>query len=90
MEVKESKTFQKQIAKAAIGPKAKYYSWLESIATYGYEAVKTQVKWHDHPLHGDREGQRAIKIGGKWRAIYLFKKTEIIFIEMQEITPHDY
>ena len=90
MEVRESKVFSKQIEKAAPEVKAKYFTWYKSIEKDGYNAVKIQTTWRDHPLHGEYEGQRAIKLGGKWRAIYEIKNHIIKFIEMQEITPHDY
>ena len=90
MEVRETKKFSKQIGKASPELKVKYFTWYKSIEKDGYNVVKHQMTWRDHPLHGDYEGQRAIKLGGKWRAIYEIKEDKICFIEMQEITPHDY
>ena len=90
MEVRETKKFSKQIGKAAPELKTKYFTWYKSIEKDGYEKVKRQTSWGDHSLRGQYEGQRAIYLSGKWRAIYEIIEDEIKFIEMQEITPHDY
>ena len=86
----ESKLFSKQIAKADSLVKTKYFTWLESVKSDGLNTVQSQKKWRDHALTGNRFGQRSITLGGKWRAIYQIKNDEIKFIEMQELTPHDY
>ncbi|STX81627.1 Plasmid maintenance system killer protein [Legionella busanensis] len=47
--------------------------------------------WHDEPLKGERAGQRSIRLNKQWRAIYILKKDSTIeFIEVMEVTPHDY
>lgn len=86
----ENKLFRKQIAKAAPIVKAKYFAWLESVRSSGLDKIQDQKQWRDHALVGNRLGQRSITLGGKWRAIYVIKNDEITFIEMQELTPHDY
>jgi len=69
---------------------ANFKSIIDCQKLKGELLVKIQTTWRDHPLYGEYEGQRAIKLGGKWRAIYEIKNHIIKFIEMQEITPHDY
>lgn len=89
-EVRESKTFSKQIKKADNIVKLKYFTWMESVTSKGIEAIQKEQIWRDHELIGDRKGQRAIKLGGKWRGIYTIVNGKIKIIEMQELTPHDY
>lgn len=89
-EVRESKTFAKQISKAEGHVKVKYFTWYESVKSRGLLSVQKEIVWKDHELKGDRKGQRSIKLGGKWRAIYIILNDEIEIIEMQELTPHDY
>jgi len=47
-------------------------------------------RWKDHPLAGKRKGQRAISLNGPWRAIYVITKDTIEFLDVLEVTPHDY
>jgi len=48
--------------------------------------------FHNEPLVGDRKGQPSIRLNKQWLAIYVIKddKIEIEFIEVQEVTPHEY
>jgi toxin HigB-1 len=47
--------------------------------------------WHDEPLLGKRKGQRSIRLNKQWRAIYVIKDDGAIeFVEIIEVTPHDY
>ena len=53
--------------------------------------VRKRQGWHDEPLKGKREGQRSIRLNIQWRAIYFIKDDKSIeFVEVKEVTPHDY
>jgi toxin HigB-1 len=55
------------------------------------EAVRKISGYHDEPLHGNRAGQRSIRLSRQWRAIYAIQSdAQIEFIEVQEGNPHDY
>ena len=46
---------------------------------------------HDEPLRGQREGERSIRLSRQWRAIYrVLADGNAEFIEIQEVSPHDY
>ena len=90
MEVRETKTFAKQIQKAASELKNKYILWRKTVLNEGQQTARAEKNWRDHPLTANRVGERAIKVGGKWRIIYKILEDEIVFIEVQELTPHDY
>ncbi len=66
-------------------------AWAEQVETYGIERVRLVSSFNDHPLKGNRKGERSIRLNYKWRAIYTessMNKYKIVKIE--EITPHDY
>jgi toxin HigB-1 len=69
----------------------KFRAWLQAVSKSGLAEVRKRPGWHDEPLKGDRKGQRSIRLNKQWRAIYLIKDDgEIEFIEIIEVTPHDY
>jgi len=64
---------------------------LEAVSKSGLAETRKRPGWHDEPLIGDRKGQRSIRLNKQWRAIYLIKNDGIIeFVEIIEVTPHDY
>ncbi len=69
----------------------KLFEWIEAVSHEGLLHVRKRRGWHDEPLKGNRKGQRSIRLNKKWRAIYLLKDNgQIEFIEIIEVTPHDY
>lgn len=48
------------------------------------------TSFHDEPLTGNRQGQRSIRLNRQWRAIYCIHENGNIYIEILEVTPHDY
>ena len=79
------KKIQKQIA-------TKFAFWVLSIDEIGLISSRKQHPGcHDEPLLGQRQGQRSVRLNRQWRAIYVVLADKTIeFIEVQEITPHDY
>ena len=68
----------------------KFRKWVQDVETDGIDAVQKVRAWRDHPLKGRRNGQRSISLNGPWRAIYEIKDEEIQFVDVMEVTPHDY
>jgi len=68
----------------------KFRRWVKDIEEDGWEVVHRVPGWKDHPLAGKRKGQRAISLNGPWRAIYVITKDTIEFLDVLEVTPHDY
>ena len=65
--------------------------WAKTVEEFGLNEVRKVKGYHDEPLKGLRQGQRSIRLGIKWRAIYTQSKTnEINIIKIEEVTPHDY
>ncbi|MCC7343530.1 MAG: type II toxin-antitoxin system mRNA interferase toxin, RelE/StbE family [Deltaproteobacteria bacterium] len=68
----------------------KFRTWVESVELQGLEEVKKIPGYHDHPLKGGRQGQRAISLNDQYRAVYEVKGNEVEFAEVQEVNKHDY
>jgi addiction module RelE/StbE family toxin len=68
----------------------KFRKWIKDVENDGLTEVQKVRAWRDHPLSGKRKGQRAICLNGPWRAIYEIKGEEVEFVDVVEVTPHDY
>lgn len=65
--------------------------WARTIEEFGLEEARKIKGYHDEPLKGLRKGQRSVRLGIKWRAIYTESKDgEIVLVIVEEVTPHDY
>lgn len=65
--------------------------WIRTVEEFGLVEARKVKGYHDEPLKGLRQGQRSIRLGIKWRAIYTQSKTgEVNIITVEEVTPHDY
>ena len=66
-------------------------AWVDDVETRGLEAVRKVPGYHDEPLHGDRQGQRAIRLSRAYRAMYVVKEDkEGTFVSIEEVSKHDY
>ncbi len=93
-----------QVYKITINPKAKkqltkipFYIaanlqvWADAVKHDGISEVRKISGYHDEPLHGNRIGQRSIRLNKSYRAIYTeLDSGEIHFIEIIEVHKHDY
>lgn len=69
----------------------KFRAWLMAVDKSGLNETRKQPGWHDEPLLANRKGQRSIRLNKQWRAIYIITHNgEINFIEIIEVTPHEY
>jgi proteic killer suppression protein len=69
----------------------KYLYWIDLIQSIGLLESRKYKGFHDEPLHGDRKGQRSVRLSKGYRAIYEQtgpKNYEII--EIIEVNKHDY
>ncbi len=65
--------------------------WVDDVETRGLEAVRKIPGYHDEPLHGDRQGQRAIRLSRAYRALYVVKEDEVgPFLWIEEVSKHAY
>lgn len=81
----------KTLKKTPVYLQEKFRAWIEAVNKAGLEETRKRPGWHDEPLTGNRKGQRSIRLNKQWRALYVIKADDSIeFIEVMEITPHEY
>ncbi|PWU15741.1 MAG: hypothetical protein C5B49_11460 [Bdellovibrio sp.] len=82
---------EKQLRKIPNEIVARLQRWARTVEEFGLPEARKVKGYHDEPLHGQRRGQRSIRLGIKWRAIYGESESdELIMVIVEEITPHDY
>lgn len=90
-EVKISRHALKDLRRTPPYIQEKFRAWLVAVHKVGLAETRKRSGWHDEPLHGDRKGQRSIRLNRQWRAIYVIKEDgEIEFVEIIEVMPHEY
>ncbi len=86
-----SKTATKTLTKVPQHIREKFTAWVVAVQKDGLAKTRKQPGWHDEPLHGERVGQRSIRLNKQWRAIYLISKDGTLeLIQVIEVTPHEY
>jgi len=66
-------------------------AWVDDVEDRGLEEVRKIFGYHDEPLHGNRQGQRSIRLSRTYRAIYQMRKDGCIeFVSIEEISKHAY
>lgn len=86
-----SKLAQKQLKKLPRHIVENLASWVDDVENVGLLEVRKILGYHDEPLHGDRRGQRSIRLSKAYRAIYILKENnKIEFVSIEEVTKHDY
>jgi proteic killer suppression protein len=89
--VKISKKAQKDVTKIPLNLQKKLYFWVRAVNEFGLLKVRQSKGFHDEPLHGDRKGQRSIRLNKAYRAIYIEKKNgQLEFVEIEEVNKHEY
>ena len=70
---------------------AKLTAWINAVAHDGLSEVRKISGFHDEPLHGERKGQRSIRLSKSYRAIYIIDKAgQMEIVEIIEVNKHDY
>jgi toxin HigB-1 len=86
-----SKRAQKQLQKAPRYIVENLAAWVDDVEERGLEEVRKISGYHDEPLHGNRLGQRSIRLSRAYRAIYrVCKDDSIEFVSVEEILRHAY
>lgn len=80
----------KQIEKLPRHIVLKLEAWVEAVGHEGIIKVRRIPGYHDEPLKGKRKGQRSIRLNKSYRAIYSIEKDMVAFIEVQEVSNHEY
>ena len=66
-------------------------AWVDDVETQGLEEARKVPGYHDEPLHGERQGQRSIRLSRSYRAIYVVESEGVVqYVLTEEITKHAY
>jgi toxin HigB-1 len=68
----------------------KLETWVDAVEREGLEEVRKTPGYHDEPLKGIRQGQRSIRLSRSYRAIYMIVKEKIQFVQVEEVSKHEY
>jgi proteic killer suppression protein len=73
----------------------KLMGWVSAVEDQGLEEIRKIPGYHDEPLHGDREGQRSIRLSRSYRAIYSIRprsdgSVSVEFAHIEEVNKHEY
>ncbi len=80
---------EKDLNKLPVHILQKFRFWVDLVTNNGIIETRKIAGFHDEPLHGDRKGQRSIRLNKAYRAIYTEEKQSII-ITVIEVNKHDY
>lgn len=81
----------KQLTKVPSYIRDKLYTWVDLVTHDSMSEARKISGYHDEPLHGNRTGQRSIRLNKSYRAIYTeLDSGEILFIEIIEVHNHEY
>jgi proteic killer suppression protein len=76
----------KELRKAPHFIVRKLNKWARDVERLGIEEVRKVPGYHDEPLHGQRRGQRSIRISKGYRAIYVeYAEGSIKIISIEEV-----
>ena len=67
----------------------RYEKWKDIVAISGPEGLRLIKGFHDEALTGQWAGHRSSRLGLSYRVIYGVER-DMIFIEVIDITAHDY
>ena len=82
---------EKQLKKIPQAIVIRLLRWIRTVEEFGLNEARKIKGYHDESLKGLTTGQRSVRLGIKWRAIYTLSKTgELNIVKVEEVTPHDY
>ncbi len=86
-----TKRAEKDIKRLAVHIKKALLNWTHTVELNGIREVRKSLGYHDEPLKGKRKGQRSVRLSKGYRVIYEENELkEIILLEVQEVTNHEY
>ena len=81
---------KKDLRKVPLFIAAKLDTWIDAVERDGLENIRTIPGYHDEPLHGQRRGQRSIRLNRSYRAIYIVLGDSTKLVRIEEVTKHEY
>jgi proteic killer suppression protein len=88
--VEVSRRAEKELLSVPRHVALKLRAWVADVGERGLEEVRKTPGFHDEPLKGPRVGQRSIRLSLSYRAIYVVKRGNMVFVSVEEVTKHGY
>lgn len=66
-----------------------FREWVEAVERVGIRRTRMLQGYDDEPLHGDRRGQRSVRLNKSYRAIYI-ETNEGLELLVIEVNKHEY
>ncbi len=86
-----SKTAAKTLLKCPPQVQQKFAFWQIQLETQGIRTVRKIPGFHDEPLHGQRKGERSVRLNRFWRLIYVERSDgKLEIVEVTEVIAHAY
>lgn len=86
-----TKKAEKDLKKLPMYIVDKLQLWVDMVENQGLRESRKIPSFHDEPLHGNRRGQRSIRLSKAYRAIYIERNdNRIEFVDILEVNKHDY
>jgi len=91
MEIVEFTKVRKQLKRLSSHIVVKLRAWAHDVERFGLRVVRKVAGYHDKPLKGKRQGQRAIRLSKAYRAIYTQNKDgDVTIVTIEEVSKHEY
>ncbi len=88
-EIYEHRRVTKQLNGLPVEILKHYEKWKDIVRISGPEGLRFIKGFHDEALRGEWKGFRSSRLGIKYRIIYKIAAKDI-FVQVINITPHDY
>ena len=89
--VRISRRAERDLARVPTFIADKLLAWTKRVEKVGIEQVRRISGYHDEPLHGQRHGQRSIRLSRAYRAIYvILHDGSLSFLSVEEVNRHEY
>ena len=87
--VARTRQFEKDLDAVPGNIRVKTVVWINFVENLGLREVRKRPGYHDEPLHGERKGQRSVRLNRAWRLIYREVEGHIQIL-LLEVMKHDY
>jgi toxin HigB-1 len=91
VKVELSRTARKQLVKVPDHIVRKFALWVDLVRVEGLESARAVPGFRDHPLKGQWQGYRAVRLSDAYRAIYIIHSDGLVeAVYVEEVNKHDY
>ena len=82
------KSVERQLVRLPTHISEKFQAWATDVRLIGIQEARRRPGYHDEPLHGQRQGQRSVRLSRSYRAIYFEHEAGTVLVEVIEVNKH--